>query len=199
MNISKQEAQESLNDIQSIADQTRKAIAYGASSSILLLWGAIWVIGYSCTQFYAEKAGFAWMALVSIGAIGSWVLGARQRSSFRSANGGRIGAFWFILFGYAALWLILLHPATLPQGVQWEHYQPINDRQIGAFFATVPMFAYVVGGLWLGRFFVWLGAIVTLLTVAGFYLLPTWFSLWMAFTGGGSLILAGLYIRKSWR
>jgi hypothetical protein len=157
------------------------------------------VIGYSATQFYPAYAGLAWMGLITIGGVSSWVVGMRNQSSIQSENGRRIGVFWLILFGYAAVWLLLLHPAKLPQGAEWAHYQPINDRQISAFFATVPMFAYVVGGLWFGRFFVWLGAVVTAMTLFGFYCLPQWFQLWMALTGGGSLIAAGLYIRKSWR
>lgn len=199
MNISKQEAQESLNDIESVTEQTRKAIAYGGSSGMLTLWGVIWMIGYSVTQFYPAYAGWAWMPLIAIGAIGCWILGARNHSCFRNANAWRIGVFWLVLFAYAAVWLTLLHPANLPSGAEWAHYQPINDRQISAFFATVPMFAYVVGGLWFGRFFVWLGALVTVLTLVGFYLLTSWFQLWMAIIGGGSLIVAGLYIRNSWR
>jgi hypothetical protein len=198
MNISKQEAQESLNEIESVINETRRAIASGASSSILVLWGFVWVVGYSVTQFFPDWAGLAWMPLVSIGAFGSWYLG-RQRPSMRSENGGRIGAFWFILFAYAGLWLFLLHPAHLPSGAEWAHYQPINDRQVSAFIATVPMFAYVVGGLWLGRFFVFLGALITVTTVLGYVLLPGWFYLWMAFTGGGSLIASGLYIRNAWK
>ena len=200
MNISKQEAQDSLNEIHSVIDQTRKAIAHGASSSILIVWGVIWLIGYSGTQFFPQWGGLIWMPLVFIGAISSWVLGARRHhSTTPNANGAKIGAFWLVLFGYAALWMILLHPAQLPKGVEWANYQPFNDRQIGAFMATVPMFAYVAGGLWFGRFFVWLGAIVTALTVIGFFLLPAWFNLWMAVTGGGSLIVSGLYIRNRWK
>ena len=200
MNISKQEAQDSLNEIHSVIDQTRKAIAHGASSNILILWGVIWVIGYSGTQFFPKWGGLIWMPLVFIGAIGSWMLGSRRnRSAVRNANGGKIGAFWMVLFAYAGLWLMLLHPGHLPRGTEWASYQPLDDRQIGAFLATVPMFAYVAGGLWFGRFFVWLGAIVTALTVIGFFLLPDWFNLWMAFTGGGSLIASGLFIRNCWK
>jgi hypothetical protein len=199
MNISKQEAQDSLNEIQSAVEQTRRAIAHGVASSLLILWGVIWVIGYSGTQFFPAKGGLMWMPLVFIGAISSWIFGARHRSSVHSANSARIGIFWLVLFAYAGIWLTLLHSTKLPSGVEWANYQPTNDRQIGAFFATVPMFAYVVGGLWLDRFFVWLGGIVTVLTLIGFFALPAWFNLWMAFTGGGSLILAGFFIRKHWK
>src|SRR5579883_815804 len=199
MNISKEEARESLDEIQSVIEKTRKAVAHGAASSMLIFWGLIWVVGYSGTQFFPQSAGYLWLGLITVGILGSWFFGMRQGPASRSANHGRIGAFWLILFAYAFLWLMLLWPQPLPAGMEWGHYQPLNDRQISAFLTTVPMFAYVVGGMWLGRFFIWLGALVTVLTLVGYFYLPSLFYVWMAITGGGSLIVAGLYIRKSWR
>jgi hypothetical protein len=95
-----------------------------------------------------------------------------------------VGLAWLVVFGYMILWGILLHP----------------DKASGmAFFCTVPMCGYVICGLWLSRFWIWLGLIVTGLTIAGLSFMPAWFALWMAVTGGGSLILSGLFIRKFWR
>ena len=199
MNITKDEARASLAEIRDVTWHTRRAIGQGASSSILIVWGVIWMIGYSASQFVPQYSGLIWLPLITVGAISSWICGSRKRSSISDANGSRIGIFWLVLFAYAALWMVLLHPHQLPSGVEWANYQPMNDRQAGAFYATVPMFAYVVGGLWLGRFFVWLGSIVTVLTVIGFFLLPGYFCIWMAFTGGGSLVVSGLYIRRFWR
>jgi hypothetical protein len=61
------------------------------------------------------------------------------------------------------------------------------------------MFAYVVGGLWFGRFFTWLGMAVTGLILLGVFAWPEWSDLWTGFAGGGSLVLAGLYVRRFWR
>jgi hypothetical protein len=61
------------------------------------------------------------------------------------------------------------------------------------------MFGYLVMGLWLGRFFLWLGLLVTATTLVGYYFVSDYFFLWMALTGGGSLIAAGVFIRKFWR
>jgi hypothetical protein len=198
MNISKQEASEALDQIEDAVSQTRRAIGQGSSSTKLILWGVIWMLGYSCSQFAPGKAQTVWLCLVALGALGSWNWGGRSRPRFQSPNGSRIGLGWLILFAYAVFWFLLLHLDNQP-GQPRLHLQSGSGQQSGAFFATVPMFAYVIGGLWLGRFFIWLGAIVTLLTVAGYFFVPDWFFLWMAITGGGSLIVAGLYIRRFWR
>ena len=185
MNISKQEAQESLAEIESVISQTRRTIAHGGTGAILIMWGIVWVLGYSATQFMPQRAGTIWLCLVVAGIVGSWIGAARIRPQGKSGSFHRVGLAWMILFGYATVWILLLHPT--------------NDNAVGAFWATVPMFAYVVGGMWLGRFFVWLGLIVTALAVGGYFLLHEWFGLWMAVTGGGALIVSGAYIRKFWK
>jgi hypothetical protein len=185
MNISKQEAQESLTEIENIISQTRRAIAHGGTGTMLIIWGIIWALGYSASQFINKWAGTIWLLLILFGAVASWICGVRNKPLTKNSNYGRVGLFWLILFGYAIVWVVLL--------------RPVSSEAVGAFWATIPMFAYVVGGLWFGRFFVWLGLIVTALAVAGFFLLPAWFDLWMAVTGGGALILSGLFIRKFWR
>jgi hypothetical protein len=146
-----------------------------------------------------------WPFLIVSGALASWFFGARSRPRADSALGARIGIFWLVLFAYAVLWFFLLHSEIHPgrPGVSFDALSADNEeavrQQLGVFCATIAMFAYVVGGLWLGRFFIWLGAGVTILTVAGYFFAPAWFNLWMAVTGGGSLIVAGLYIRRYWR
>lgn len=198
MNISKQEANEALGQIEDAISQTRRAIGQGTSSALLILWGVIWMLGYSASQFAPRMAHSFWPCLVVSGTVASWICGARSQRCMQSHNGTRIGLFWLVLFAYAGLWFLLLHSENRAGRLGFD-FGTATGQQIGAFFATVPMFAYVVGGLWLGRFFIWLGATVTLMTLIGYSLAPDWFCLWMAITGGGSLIVAGLYIRRFWR
>jgi hypothetical protein len=205
MNITPQEARDSLAQIEDALTQTRNAIGQGASGGILIVWGAIWALGFSADQFAPKMAQSIWPFLILGGALASWICGARSRSRIQSSIAARIGIFWLVLFAYAALWFFLLHAESRPghAGLQFNELIGQDDaaaqQQLGAFFATIPMFAYVVGGLWLGRFFIWLGAGVTVLTIAGYFFVPAWFNLWMAVTGGGSLIVAGAYIRRFWR
>ena len=67
-----------------------------------------------------------------------------------------------------------------------------------AFFATVGMFGYVVGGLWFGRFWVIVGLFVTSLILIGLYAMPQWFLIWMAFVGGGVLVFSGVMVKRLW-
>jgi len=202
MNVSKEEARESLDDILQIIGKTRKSVASGCAAPLLILWGGIWAMGYSASYFWETSAGIAWLVLVVFGSVASWILGWRFQSTVKSPNDARIGFFWMILFGFAFLWAFLLVFSSgapdLPES-ELREWSLLKERQFGAYFATVAMFAYVAGGLWLGRFFIFLGLLVTALTLIGFTLFPAYFNLWMAFTGGGALIVSGVYILKCWR
>jgi hypothetical protein len=57
------------------------------------------------------------------------------------------------------------------------------------------MLGIVLMGLWLGRFFIFLGLSVTTLTVIGYFWSGDWFPLWMALVSGGGLIAAGWWLR----
>lgn len=149
-----------------------------------MIWGVIWAIGFSATQFCPHLAGWFWVALDTIGFAGTWICIRQSNTKFSRQGDVRVGLAWGILFCYMILWGFLLQP---------------NGRTSIAFFSTVCMCAYVMMGLWLSRFLLWLGLIVTVLAVAGFYLLPAWFALWMGITGGGALFLSGLSICKSWK
>jgi len=74
---------------------------------------------------------------------------------------------------------------------------PINGRQVGAFIPLVVAASYAVMGLWLGLRFTMAGAVLAVLTLGGFFLLPAHFQLWMAVVGGAALILAGLWLRRA--
>ncbi|MGH7951968.1 MAG: hypothetical protein ACREFE_08620 [Limisphaerales bacterium] len=184
MNISKQEAQESLAQIESAISQTRKAMG-GHTGPILMLWGAIWTIGFSLMQFVPGGSFPYWLALDAAGFFGTWLCIKKARSNFRRPGFGRVALAWLILFGYMILWGFLL--------------QPVHGRAEIAFFSTVCMCGYAMMGLWLDRFLLWLGVAVTALTVIGFYFAAAWFPLWMGITGGGALFFSGLYICKSWK
>jgi hypothetical protein len=189
MTISKEEARQALLDIDSTMRSTRLAIANGCASPMLILWGCIWIAGYTANQFLGPRSGIAWMCLSTIGALFS----IRLRRPTKNPNGPKIGIFWFALFAYSVMWAWLLF------GPRPGTSNLANVNRMSAYFATIPMFAYVVGGQWFGRFFTILGLSVTALTFLGLWLVPNWFQLWMAVMGGGSLIGSGVYIRRFWK
>lgn len=185
MNLSPDEAESALADIDRMVARTRRAVAAGHWAQQLVLWGVVWMLGFGASQFLRVNEGFIWGPLSLTGAVVSWWIGFRDPKPIRGAVVQRIGLFFLTLAGFAGVWAVILHP--------------FNVQHFGAYVATVFMFAYVVGGIWFGRFFIWLGLGVTAAAVTGVLLLPQWLNLWMALAGGGSLVASGLYIRRAWR
>jgi hypothetical protein len=184
MEISREEAEQSLAEIERITHRTRRSIAASGASVMLIIWGLIWVIGYGGSQFYPARSTFIWLPLCLLGGLISWWVGTRPRP-VRGKISGKIAAFWLVLFAFAGIWIFLLQPA--------------DQNRVGAFMGTIPMFAYIVGGLWFSRFFVVLGITVTGLILLGAFSWPAWTNLWTGLAGGGSLILSGIYIHFRWR
>lgn len=194
MDISKEEAKDSLSQIQSVLNQTRKSIASNYVSPLLVLWGLTFIAGYIGTHFFAAWAFRIWIVLDTIGLLGTFLICRRQ---FRSAKPIRIPAeqklgrrmfwFWTLLLVYILIWLSLL--------------APVKAVQLNAFIVTAIMFASVAKGLWLENYFmVWFGLAVTAITLFGFYVVPrAYYCLWMALMAGGAFLVTGLGLRFRWR
>ena len=200
--ITPEAARASLAEVDRIITLTRRTIAWSCTTPLLILWGAIWVVGFGATQFFPVRVYRLWIVLDVAGMVGSVLLFSRFRSS--PVKGlhlglGRMSLAWLALLGFGTLWATLLCPWELLHRPEWLAYDPLLVRKLSAFSATVCMFGYVVMGLWLGRFFLWLGLLVTVATVVGYYFAADYFFLWLALSGGGSLILAGVFIHKFWR
>jgi len=193
MEVTEQEARESLSLVQDTAARTHKVIAAGYASSLLILWGVVWIAGFTALHLAPHQGGILFSLFDGVGLLGSLVIAWRawpSHSSLRGAGVSRLARsiflFWLILFVYAGLWLLMLRPMV--------------GMQVGALLVTVAMLGYIVTGLWTdSAFLIWLGLLVTALTLFGFYVIPDWFNLWMAPTGGGALLATGLYLRIRWR
>jgi hypothetical protein len=195
----KDEARAALSEIDRVMADTRVAIAQGPSAPILILWGSIWVVADLTTQFHPQALALMWWILDLIGVGGTWWFSARYRARVKRPGGWRYGVFWGAVFFYSALWLNLLVPQHWPQTSKgWVEFWPMF-RRISAYFHTIPMFAYVIGGLYVGRFFIYLGMLVTALIMAGYFWAGDYFFLWLAIAAGGALIFSGVFIRKFWK
>jgi len=197
--ISQEEAASTLDEIDRIGRQMRRAVAAGCAAPMLILWGSIWIVGFTAEQFFPYADRY-WLVLDLVGLAVSCFLGAWSRKSpVKGPGRGRIGLSWLILFGFAILWSLLWYPTGLVYGARWVAYGPLLERKMAVFWVTVCMFAYMIMGLWLDRFLLWLGAAVTVATLIGFALAPHFLFLWIAVSGGGALVTVGAVIRKSWR
>ena len=200
MTISKEEARKALQEISNTTELTRRAIIEGCSAPILILWGVIWILCYGASHFFPENGYRAWLIGAPAGGIGSWILGMRFQASVSSPHDFKIGMTWLVLLVFATVWTFLLMPFGMNiTMIDGSGVNAAMQRKMGAYGATLPMFLYVVGGMWFGRFFVYLGILITAATLVGYLFISSWFYLWMAVTGGGAFIASGVFIRKFWK
>ncbi|MCP4644485.1 MAG: hypothetical protein GY851_28840 [bacterium] len=197
------DVKQSLDEVRAVMARTRQAMAYSGSDVVMMMWGAIWFVGFMASHFLdgMEKplghvvAGYAWLLLVGLGVTVTLVVSIRTKAPFRNPMGARMGIFWGLLYGYIWLGYALLHP--------FINYEAFGAGDAGKYVAAintlVPMFAYVVMGLWFERYFIWIGLAVTGLLFLGLFVFQPIFYIWMAFLGGGTLAGTGYFIRKTWR
>ncbi|MDQ2717563.1 MAG: hypothetical protein M3Z08_21940 [Chloroflexota bacterium] len=187
MNITPEEAQAALNDIQQASTKARSFLHISAYYA--LLWGAVWTSGFLATQLRPQLINWIWIVMIIIGIVGSAIFGSTQGTRMRAAPGSReafigsrLAMFYGMLYGFAILWLILF---------------PLSYLQIGMFWITVTMFGYIISGIWFQQsLFIAFGVGITLMSVLGYYLLPHYFWLWAAVFAGLPLIGMGLYFLR---
>jgi hypothetical protein len=190
MQISPDEAEESLAAISSMRKRMRHAVANGGAHYFLILWGVVWFLGFLGSHFFTDRiAGYVWMALDILGGLASWGMGMllsrRFRNTSTSATSGRIGLFWLALFAYC----------NLTVWIAW----PLDGRQLAMIIIIFAMLGWIAMGFLLSISLIGLALFVTALAFGGYYLLPDYFYLYMALLGGGTLIGSGFYIRFRWR
>ena len=190
--ISTEDARHALGEIETTKEQARHFAAAATASPILYTWGFVWLFAYGLCHFFPERSGAIWGILVALG-VALTILFS-NRAPVRSKTDSRFGFAWVILFAFAGVWMAILVP--------WNHLGSVDPMQMhrstGAYGATLAMFAYVMMGLWWDRFFMWLGLLVTALTLVGYFQFPEYFNLWMAGFGGGLLLVSGALIKRRW-
>lgn len=197
MSLTSKEAAETLSDVEQTARKSAQAFGYSKASPHLVLWGAIWFVGYAATDLFPTQANWIWFPLIFLGiAIGIYLgrSGAiasadagpaaravqrklRTRRSWQSAGLGLI-IFVFISATYAVMW-------------------PVQGMQFAAFPALLVGAIYAASGMLAGLRYVVTGLAISALTLIGYFYLQEHFLLWMAFVGGGGLVLAGLWFRTA--
>jgi hypothetical protein len=179
MALSPQDAAAALRDIKRAEARSATLDDYQRAAPHFLIWGVLWAVGYSLSNFYPRHMGAIWAVIVPIGIA----------AGFAAMRGGRSGLGWRYGAAVAAVFVFFCSVFV----VMW----PVGDRQIAAFIPLFVALAYVLRGIWSGLRYVAAGALVAALTLAGFFLLEGNFFLWMAGVGGGSLMLAGLWLRRA--
>jgi hypothetical protein len=193
MDISPNEAEESLAAIQRMMQRTRHSIADSGIYMSLIVTGIVWLVGYVCTQFLPQGVVvYIWIGLSVLGGAVAAVLGIRMGKRVRSpsvaataaAMAKRIGPFWLLLVFYCI--------ATI--AVAW----PLDGKQRTLIIILFIMIGQLSMGLLLPFSSVWWALPITALALIGYFSLPGIFYLWMGVLGGGGMIAFGFYIRSRW-
>jgi len=189
MNISPSEAEEALAAIQSMAHKTRRAISGSGAYAFMIIWGAVWLVGFLGNQFLPENLiGWNWLVITILGGIASWMVGKRMNRVIRSGGaamtGRRIGLFWLLLIIFSAAVI----------GVAW----PVGTLQIAMFIVMFIMIGWLAMSLLLSLGSLWHTLTITAVAMVGYFLIPEYFHMIMALLGGGGTIAFGLYIRNRW-
>jgi hypothetical protein len=190
MNITPDEAEQSLAAIQDMAHKTRHAIASGTAHISLITTGTIWMIGFVCTQFLSNGLllTYIWIGLSVVGSLVAAVLniraGRRVHSPSAGATAKRIALIWLLLalYGLSAI------------ALTW----PIDGKQLTMFIVLFVILGWMAMGVLLSFSSIWPGLIIIALALAGYFLLPDYFYLWMGILVGGGMIAFGIYIRSRW-
>ena len=187
MSLTPDQAADSLKEIERTRRRSASVRGYANSSPFFVMWGAIWMIGYGGSDLFRHQAGLIWSVLTVAGLAGSMAIGrarARQGDPHPGVNqyaGLRsLGTFVAIGLFIAATYAI---------------FGPTRPAQQAAFVPLILALAYSLLGIWKGPRFLVTGIALAALTLGGFFFLPAHFLLWMAVVGGGSLVLAGLWLR----
>ena len=175
------EARDALRDIQRTGRASATTYGYGRASPHLIVWGIVWALGYGICWF-APQYGVVWPPLVLLGVAASTWLGWQAKPS------GTPYDWRYLTTSLAVLAFILALFAVMP---------PRTDAEISAFFPLLVALFYAIVGIWTrGTRLLVAGIVVAALTLAGFFFLPRYFTLWMAVVGGGGLILGGFWLRS---
>lgn len=181
MTISHSQAADALKDIESVSSRTLELKNYAIGAPILIMWGVICMIGYGASAV-SPAYGVVWMPLSLIGTVATFFMARRGRQGAPSRIGGRIGWTWAaLLIFYVSAFAVL---------------RPHEPNQFAAFPALLVGLSYALMGIWTAPRYIVLGAGVAVLTLAGYFLLAPFFSLWMAVVMGGGLVLGGLWLKK---
>jgi hypothetical protein len=147
---------------------------------VLAVWGVEWIAGNLASQFAPGLASAVWTAGTLIGVALSFWLSWRPG---RAGKGGRAAATALAIFVFFLCLFSILRLTDM--------------RELDAVISLAVGSAYVVLGVWTGARYAGLGVAVVAAVMAGWFLFPAVFFVWMAVVGGGALLLGGLWLSRA--
>lgn len=208
MSINAKDAEKALNEVAITERQTKLYTSLKGSDWISYLWGFIWVVGFT-TQHFLRHSDTVWRAgslsisgsavfwppLVIIGVVAGGLLMSRSapvRSERERELGKAIGFTWFSLYAFMGFWMMLVSAGAEGPMFAGE----AGERIVTAIYATIPMFALLITGLFVGsRFLILESVAITVLTGVGLLATGEYFYLYMAIVGGGLQLAVGVGVQ----
>jgi hypothetical protein len=180
MTIAGEDAASALRDVERTRRRAVELSGYAHAGDSLIGWGLVWLICNLVTQLAPAWGNNSW--LIGIPAAVAWSMTRKPRGGARG-GGWRTVATALTAFGFfAALMLVA--------GIR-------DPLQANALVSLCVATAYVVLGIWAGARFAWIGLALAALVLAGWFFDRSHLYLWLAFGGGGALLLSGLWLRRA--
>lgn len=179
MSLSPNEAAQRLREAPDVQKRSKEVYGYNLCAPYFFIWGLVWVVGYAGNAVAPTRTETIWQGSLLAGVLATIVAGRLQkmRPNWRAgAASGVTFAFTYALF------------AIMP---------PRNALQAGAYWPLLFSALYAGAGLWFGARYTIVGVILAAAALCGYFFLREYFFLWMAFIGGGSLILTGFWLRRA--
>jgi hypothetical protein len=192
MQISRDEAARALTEIDEARESAQSFSYYRRAAPYFLIWGVVWIAANTMTAFKVAYANTFWAWAVALGVLASvltGVLAARGRPEDQEA--ARVCAQRNRRFGLSFLAIVVF----LVTGLMIM--RPTSGMQMNAYISLFWALMYVLAGLWGGARIAWLGIVVAIAVLVGYFGFPQYYTLWMAVVGGGSLLLGGLILRRA--
>ena len=187
MDTTREDAKTALHDVDTARRHSLTLFQYGIASPYLLLWGVLWVIAGIIGWLSPDNVGIGWLVVDTIGIVATGYLVLRNarryaRDGARS-EGFRFAATTIVLGAFIAMVFVI--------------FAPVSGTEIQVFITMVFAAIYMIAGIWVGRRYAVVGAILAVLTVGAFHLAPAHLPLIISILGGGALILGGLWMRRA--
>ncbi len=189
MNVSPNEAEESLAAIQKVTEKTRQSVASSGAYVFWIITGIVWMIGFVSTQFLSGPTLITiWISTSVVGSLVSIVLGTRAARRVRrpsvNITARRAGLFWLFLAFYCIAAIAITRPT--------------DGKQITMLIILFTMIGQLSMGMLLSYSSVWWAIPISVLALVGYFLLPEYYYLWMGILVGGGMVALGVYIRLRW-
>jgi hypothetical protein len=191
MNVTREEAAKALEEVSRASDRIVTLKGYNHGAPHFIIWGLVWLVANTFTQFWPAQANWAWGPGIVLGMIASTVTGIIQSrmirpgapSSFDAKIGRRIGMTSGVSLVFIACLIFIARPETSRE----------SNAMISIFFP----FLYMGAGIWAGWRLFAIGLVTAAGIMAGFVWIEDYYALWMGLFGGGSLIAGGLWLRSA--